>query len=190
MDKSCIIRGLDKQVKGDDGVSNELVLASDQGLPVFSGEGFEEHVETWCTVDDSMQNHLWMLGAIAASLEKKHGEDSTGLFASKVGRSQRTIRRFARTYREWEKRSALTVLSFQHHTIAARDKNPEKVLQMAHDNQWSTRELEAAVKDRNGNKDADEPEEEEGQAMMICPSCGGNGLVAAKKALKIRKKSK
>lgn len=177
-------------MKGDDGVTNELALASDQGLPVFSGQSFEEHVETWRTVDGSMQSHLWMLGAIAASLEKKYGENAAGQFASQVGCSKRWINKLAQTYRAWANGKALSHLGFQHHAIAARDKNPEKVLQMAHDNQWSTRELEAAVKDRSGNKDVDEPEEENGQAMMICPSCDGNGLVAAKKALKIRKKSK
>lgn len=168
--------------------SNELMLANDQGLPVFKGVSFEEHVETWRTVDESMQNHLWFLGAIAASLVKRYGEDSTGRFASEVGRSGRTVQRFAKTYREWEQKpSALTVLSFQHHAIAARDANPEEVIAMAHDNQWSTRELEEVVKQRRGGaakygKRKEEEQEGETDAVMICPHCNGNGVVPYAKA--------
>lgn len=173
-------------------VTNELMLANDQGLPVFKGEGFDEHVETWRTVDESMQNHLWFLGAIASSLEKKHGEDSAGRFASRVGCSTRRVRQFAYTYREWEKRKALSVLSFHHHTISARDPNPERVLKQAHDNSWSTRELEQVVKQHRieaGEKKEDIEEEEEHKTVMICPQCEGNGVVPTPKRRKSRRRS-
>lgn len=167
--------------------SNELMLANDQGLPVFKGQSFEEHVETWRTVDESMQNHLWFLGAIAASLVKRYGEDSTGRFASEVGRSGRTVRHYAKTYREWENGTRVPFLSFRHHAIAARDDEPEEVMAMAHDNQWSTRELEEVVKQRRGGaaKYGKRKEEEQGgetDAVMICPHCNGNGVVPYAKA--------
>lgn len=32
-------------------------------LPAFEGTTWEEHVSAWLTLDESLQNHLWMLGA-------------------------------------------------------------------------------------------------------------------------------
>lgn len=170
-------------------MTQDLILANDHGLPVFSGENFDEHVETWKTVDESMQNHLWFLGAIAASLEKKHGENSTGQFAFRVGCSRRRVQQFAYTYRAWEEANPVSLLSFKHHTIAARDPQPEKVLRQAHDNEWSTRELEQVVKEHRikaGVNEEDIEEEEEQKAVMICPQCEGNGVVPTPK----RRKSK
>lgn len=173
-----------------------LVPSDPDALPTFDSSSFDEHVEVWRTVDESMQNHLWMLAAIAASLVKRYGEDSAGRFASEIGRSTRTVRRFAHTYHEWEKRSALTVLSFQHHTIAARDPEPEEVIAMAHDNEWSTRELEVAVKERRSKtkgakKYQDEEEEtdveENKEAMVLCPCCEGHSFVTKTYAKSIAK---
>ena len=45
------------------------------------------------------------------------------------------------------KRSALTVLSFQHHAAAARDHDPEEAIALAHDNQVSSH---AGAKPREG----------------------------------------
>lgn len=168
-------------------MSEDLPIGIDDGLPVFQGTSFEQHVSTWRTVDESMESHLWMLGAIAASVEKKYGEDATGRFAEEVNKSRQTIRRFASTYREWEKRSALSVLTFHHHTIAARDPAPEEIIALARDKHWSTRELESAVKDRRKQrggaakygkrKEKEQSDKQDQEQMMICPRCEGSGYV-------------
>lgn len=124
---------------------NEIALVRD-GLPVFHGESYEEHVSTWLEVDSSVQGHYWMLGAVAASLIKRYGEDVTGKFASDVGASRDRIWRYARTYRAWENLQRSNLLSFQHHTIAARSDDPQRALEVAEDEQLSTRELEEFVK--------------------------------------------
>lgn len=154
-----------------------VLLDTANTLPVFGGSSFEEHVEVWRTVDESMQNHLWTLGAIAHSLEKKHGEDSMGTFASQVGCSKRWVNKLAQTYRTWEDGNPVSQMSFKHHAIAALDGEPEKVLNMAHDNEWSTRELEAVVKERNGSAVIEEEAHDQNETMVICPHCNGKGIV-------------
>ena len=114
-------------------------------LPAFRGESYEEHVSTWLTVDESVQGHFWMLGAIAASLDKKYGEDIMGKFASDVRSSRTRIREYAATYKAWENNDRSAFLSFKHHTIAARSEDPPKVLAIAEEQEFSTRELEEFV---------------------------------------------
>ena len=123
----------------------ELALAG-ENLPVFKGTEYEDHVNTWLEVDRSVQGHYWMLGAVAASLVKKYGEDVMGKFGSDVGASKQRIWRYARTYRDWENFQRSNILSFHHHTVAARADEPEKAIGIAEDEQLSTRELDAFVK--------------------------------------------
>lgn len=82
--------------------------------------------------------------------------------------------------------------SFSFHEIAAplEPKERFELLDKASTQGWTAKQLREEVRDRRILSANLAQEEENGQAMMICPSCDGNGLVAAKKALKIRKKSK
>ncbi len=130
-------------------------------LPYFRGQSYEEHVSTWVEVDRSVQGHYWMLGAIAASLVKKHGEDVMGKFGSDVGSSRRRIQEYAQTYANWEKRERSRILSFHHHTLASRADEPERVIEIAEDEQLSTRELRAFVKTGElPDRDSPKPKEE------------------------------
>jgi phage N-6-adenine-methyltransferase len=124
-----------------------LALVTREEWPVFRGVSYEEHVSTWLEVDSSMQGHLWMLAAIAASLVKKYGEDVTGKFASDVGSSRRRVQEYAQTYQTWKKRdrSRFSSLSFKHHTIGARAEDPEAALEVAVEEELSARELEEFI---------------------------------------------
>lgn len=124
---------------------SELQLVEQQEFPVFRGESYEEHVNTWLEVDGSIQGHYWMLGAVADSLESKYGENTTGKFASDVGCSARRVRQYRETYRAWESGTRVPSLSFKHHMLAARADDPEQALQTAADEDLSTRELEELV---------------------------------------------
>lgn len=125
---------------------SELALVREDEFPVFRGSSYEEHVSTWAQVDRSVQGHYWMLGAVAASLVKKYGDDITGKFASDVGASRDRIWRYARTYRAWENLHRSNFLSFKHHTIAGNAADPQKAIEVAEDEQLSTRQLEEFVK--------------------------------------------
>ncbi|MCL6437233.1 MAG: hypothetical protein K6T51_01370 [Rubrobacteraceae bacterium] len=142
----------------------------DGALPVFRGESWEEHVSAWLEVEESMQNHLWALAAIAASVTTRYGEKAIPKFASEVGYSTRRIYELASTYRAWQYRERSQGLSFQHHAVAARAEDPEAAIERAEVEGLSTRELAAEVR----------REKEEGAEvveMMPCPTCGGTGEV-------------
>lgn len=124
---------------------NELALTTEE-LPTFKGTEYEDHVNTWLDVDRSVQGHYWMLGAIAASLVKEYGEDAIGKFAGDVGASKQRIWRYARTYRDWENFQRSNILSFHHHSVAGRSDDPQRAIEVAEDEQLSTRELETFVK--------------------------------------------
>lgn len=123
----------------------ELVLFTEEDLPVFGGESYEDHVSGWLAVDTSLQGHYWALGSIAASLEKRYGEDVMGKFASDVRSSRTRIREYALTYRTWQNDERSSFLSFHHHTIAARFEDPQLALKVAGDEDLSTRELEEFI---------------------------------------------
>lgn len=120
-------------------------LVENGALPVFEGESYEEHVSTWLAVDESVQGHYWMLGAIAASLTKKYGDDVNGKFGGDVGSSGRRIREYAQTYTVWQNGDRSPFLTFKHHTLAARSENPQAALDFAQQEELSTRELEEFV---------------------------------------------
>jgi hypothetical protein len=123
----------------------EIVLLG-EGEPNLSPSTYEEHVDAFQYVDKSMAGHFWMLGAIAASLETRYGEGVMGKFASDVGYSRRRVDEFAQTYDAWrESGDRSPILSFKHHTLAARAADPPKALAVAEDEQLSTRELETFI---------------------------------------------
>lgn len=156
--------------------NSTLIQANTDELPVFQGSSFDEHVESWRSVDGSMQGHLWMLAAIAASLVKKYGEDSTGQFASRVGCSASRVRDYAITYRRWENAERSAILSFSHHQIAGRADDPQKVIEQAEVNEWSVADVRDVVKERK-SETAKEESHVEREVMVICPQCNGNGVV-------------
>ena len=127
---------------------SELALVQAEEWPVFRGESYEEHVSTWLEVDRSVQGHYWMLGAVAASLKEKYGEDAFAKFASEVGSSRRRVYEYAETYEAYndEKCERSHILSFHHHTVAARSEDPAQALETAEREELSTRELEQLVK--------------------------------------------
>lgn len=117
------------------------------GLPVFKGEAWEDHVNAWMLVSEQIEDYRWQLAAIAASLHKRYGENVAGKFASEVGVSAETIRRYARAYRAFSKENnenaqRSPILTLTHHAIAARFNDPQKAIEEAEDEQLSTRQME------------------------------------------------
>lgn len=144
----------------------ELVsLGAGEDLPVFAGESWEDHVSAWAQVEGEMQDRLWMLAAVAASLTTVYGDQSVGAFASEVGCSARRVYDYAATHKAWQSRRRSQILSFGHHTIAARAEEPEVAIERAEIEGLSTREL---ARDVSGK----EPE-----PMERCPTCDGRGRV-------------
>ncbi len=154
----------------------EEIAILQNGLPVFAGESWHEHVEAWRRNADDLEERLWTLGAIASSLTNRYGDRAIPEFASEVAYSPRRIWELAATYKAWEQRDRAHDLSFKHHTIAARSEDPDRAMEKATFGDGrrplSTRELAEVVKAE------DEPGRvEEAGATRTCEACGGTGEV-------------
>ena len=121
-------------------------------LPVFqpqSGDDadiFDEHVSYWRAHWDDMQDRLWHLAAIAASLESRYGESTVKRFAYEVQCSSSWIYQLARTYRVWQDKQRSQILSFSYHAIAAEASDPVAAIERAELENLSTRQLRAEIK--------------------------------------------
>lgn len=157
---------------------NEVAILQN-GLPVFGGESWESHVEAWKASSENLEERLWTLGAIAASLTNRYGDKAIPEFASEVMYSPRRVWELAATYKAWEMRDRAHDLSLKHHTIAARSEDPDAAIEKAIEGDGSlprkplsTRQLAELVKAE------DEPEAaHKVEATMACPACGGSGEV-------------
>ena len=140
-------------------------------LPAF--ETWDDHVNEWITVSKSLEDHLWYLGSIAASITRKYGDKAIPEFAVAVNYSPRRIWELAATYKAWEYRDRAHDLSFKHHTIAARSEDPDGVIEQAlsAERPMSTRELERVVHEEG------EPPDVVRVEAVTCPRCGGRGEV-------------
>lgn len=112
----------------------------------FHGQTFEEHVDCWQEVDGQVQKDKWKLGAVAASLDVKYKDETVKRFAHETRRSARRVREYGQTWRAFENGERSPILSFHHHTVAARHDDPVVAIHIAEDKEWSSRELEHWIK--------------------------------------------
>ena len=134
-------------------------------LPTFTAEDWESHVSTALALKESLENHLWHLAAVCASVEAKYGEESVPKFAGEIGYSARRVYEMAATYVAWKDRERSQILSFHHHSVAARAEDPQEAIEQAEDEHLSTRQLERRI--------SGQPEQE----MEKCQACNGRGRV-------------
>src|SRR5215207_2307134 len=155
-------------------MSQEIALSTAvETWPTFSGETWEAHVTTWVALQESMEGHLWQMGAIAASLYEHFGSAAVKEFAAEVNTSWRRVQEYAHTYNEWTGRERSRLKSFGHHTIAARSDDPERWIQVAEDERLSTRELERYIQREARIEAGGEPEPH----LETCPTCKGVGVI-------------
>lgn len=122
-----------------------LATKQSSRLPIFNGKSFDEHVTQWQSVGGAIDQKLWKLAAIAASLVTRYGDGQVKSFSEKVAVSTQRIYEIAATYRKFENSERSEKLSFHHHTIAARSCEPALAIKLAETKGWSTRELEFYV---------------------------------------------
>lgn len=123
-----------------------LFKTNGNGLPVFLGKTYEEHVDAFQGIDRSLDARLWALAAVAASLKTRYNDQTVQKFAHEVRHSAVYVYELAATYRKFENSTRVEILSFTHHRIAARAKDPQKAINAANDEEMSTRELEKWIK--------------------------------------------
>lgn len=142
--------------------SAPMISAGADLWPEFRGSTENEHVEVGRMLVESVAGHFWQLGAIAASYADKFGgPDALKEWAKAVGVSTRRAQEWAYTWRAWRDRERSRILSFGHHTIAARASDPEHWISRAESEHLSQRALEARILDARAiaaNSACTEPE--------------------------------
>lgn len=116
--------------------------------PIYhGGPSLEERADAWETVDRSLQNHYWYLGAAAADLDGgKYGDGVVERFAELVGKSPGRVYQLIRTYKAFREKDVSGQLSFTHYQYAADSDKPDYWIRRAHDEGLSTRKLEDLIK--------------------------------------------
>lgn len=112
----------------------------------LAGKTYEEILELYFFCLDQGETSLWNQSAIITTMHDIMAMRPAEI-ASAVGCSASRVQKLTRTFNAFpdpEARSPL--LSFRHHTIAAYTEHPHEWLAKAVDNQWSTRQLQEAVK--------------------------------------------
>jgi hypothetical protein len=145
---------------------SETLPAPAGQLPTFTAEDWESHVSTALALKESLENHLWHLAAVCASVTSRYGEESIPKFASEIGYSSRRVYDLSSTYGAWQFRTRSESLSFHHHQVAAKARDPQAVIEKAEDEELSTRQLQRVI---DGTPDVE---------MRRCPKCGGRGRIA------------
>lgn len=118
-------------------------------MTVSLEELLQAAVDARTTTDEAQ----WQLGAICMALHCEMGMKK-GEIATLLGCSAQRVTSLIRTWSTFPKESKrVQELTWKHHEIASRAELPDEFLQLAADNEWSIREMNAALK-------APKPEEE------------------------------
>ncbi|MEM3453203.1 MAG: HNH endonuclease [Candidatus Hadarchaeum sp.] len=106
----------------------------------------EDLLQLYANITEEVDNTHWERGAILVILIDGMGQKPSWI-ASKVGASAAQIRELAKTFRAFpEESSRAKDLSWFHHRLAANTDNPQKWIQLAAQNQWSTRQMRENIK--------------------------------------------
>jgi hypothetical protein len=119
-------------------------------LPTFHGETWEDHISAWIQALDGINEYQWQLGAIAASVKSRYGDESIKKFAGDVMMSAATIYEFARVYRTYENSERSEILTWSHHAAASYADDPKALLSVAEDEGLSVSKLRQRVQISKG----------------------------------------
>jgi site-specific DNA-methyltransferase (adenine-specific) len=113
--------------------------AADNGLPVFNGESWEEHVSAWIQLEDVADDCSWRLASIAASLHRIYKSQAAEKFAQEVKSNKRTINLFSQVYRTFQSGSILPNLRWSHYLFATQyADDPIAAIEEASTKDWSS----------------------------------------------------
>jgi len=146
-------------------MDKELVAVSYKKIQDWDWETYISYGQTIRSLKDGCQ---WSLGDLSRGITKKYGKDSLGKFAREIGVNEKSLmeyRRIAKAYPR--KKDRLIFLSWSHHQRALKSENPTKLLEKAHDEEWSIRQMDRYLIEK---KSADC--QHEYKKFLICQKCG------------------
>jgi hypothetical protein len=116
-----------------------------KGMPVFNGVTYDEHVAAWRETVSDTEHDLWKLGAIAASLIRKHGDGAVVNFAKEVGLGKSRIYEIEKTYKTFENSTWVENLKFKVYQEAKEAADPHAVIAIAATKGWRSPQVKRYV---------------------------------------------
>lgn len=120
----------------------------------------EELIQAYISLDEQQNECSFLKGQLLAALVESGAKK--GWIASQVRASVSQIKVLIKTYQAFPGEGMrIPELTWYHHRLAAHTDDPEKWIAEAADNEWSTRQMSAAIKkDKDPSRAADEEERE------------------------------
>ena len=136
---------------------------------IEQARSWDEYVSLGQQVREMKDVSQWFLGDLAREVQKNYGEDSLGKYAYATGVNPKSLAEYRRVAARFpKKKDRLPFLSFSHHQRALKAKNPRRLLNLAHDNEWSVRQLDRHI---IGNR-TNNCEKHEWEECRVCVHCG------------------
>lgn len=140
-------------VSGSGGGADTVMRAIARVLPRFHGDTLEDHVSAWIQERQEITVKQFRLGAIAASLEIKHGKGTFKAFAQLTGEKDSTVYLYAKTFREcYQFSNQLENLAWTHFAITSqlglKSAEREAVLIEAAEKEWTPSQLRCVLAER------------------------------------------
>lgn len=133
-------------------VQDHIIRLEDCELLGTRVPGYEELIQRAVDCLQNEQEARWTLGAICAVLVNVL-QAQKGDVASQLGCSARYVSELVRTWEAFPTEEARNPeLSWQHHRLAASTEAPAEWLARAADAGWSTREMQEAIREAQGEK--------------------------------------
>ncbi len=129
---------------------------------------WEEYISYGVTLRALKDDCQWVLGDMARGIEKAYGDNAIGKFAREIGINEKSLIEYRRVALQYPLKShRMRFLSFSHHQRALKAEKPLEVLKMAHDNEWSIRQLDRyLIEERSADCKHDWKD------IKVCKECG------------------
>lgn len=142
-------------------------LIKSEPLQLESLKTWEDYVSAGVMARELKDMSQWFLGELATGIEKKYGEDSLGKYSREIGVNPKSLAEYRRVVKKWPRYKRLPYMSFSHHQRVLKAEKPEEVLEMAHDNDWSIRQLDRYMIDEKSAEC-----KHDYKSFKICQNCG------------------
>lgn len=129
------------------------VRVIDQESP--SEQRWESLVSSAMEAREAKDNAQWIIGDIAAEVEKMYGSGALVAFAQEISVNKNTFRRYKLVSQAFPEDKRIDFLSHRHHMMLAAREDRFQWLQLAADNNWSTDNLKVELGKYEGTIDED-----------------------------------
>lgn len=134
-------------------------------------KSWEDFVSAGMIARELKDTSQWFLGELALGIETRYGENTLDSYAREIGINPRSLVEYRRVASRYPREKRVRFLSFSHHQRALKSGDPQEVLKLASDNEWSIRQLDRYMVEERSPDCKHEFEE-----WKICKLCGKKAI--------------